>query len=206
MNTIRRYHRTLLAILAVCFAGVGWWGVEKRGRVGVLPVRAAEQKPVDVLTAIPVANESGATDLAIVKWTKQAREKGDARVWVNLGDALMQKARETGDPAYYGHAKGVYEKAATFNAQNDDALTGLAWAYGGMHQFDQSREWASKAIALNERNHLAYGLLGDANVEQGDYDAAFTHYQKMLDLRPDISSYSRGAHLLHITGQTNRAA
>ena len=41
----------------------------------------------------------------------------------------------------------------------------------------------------------AYGLLGDAAVEMGDYEAAFKHYQKMLDIRPDLSSYSRGAHL-----------
>ena len=50
-----------------------------------------------------------------------------------------------------------------------------------------------------------YGLLGDAAVEMGDYDAAFGHYQKMLDIRPDLSSYSRGAHLLFVTGDIQAA-
>ena len=42
--------------------------------------------------------------------------------------------------------------------------------------------------------------LGYAAVEMGDYEAAFTHYQRMLDIRPDLASYARGAHLLFLTG------
>ena len=30
-------------------------------------------------------------------------------------------------------------------------------------------------------------------------------YQQMLDIRPDISSYSRGAHLLWLTGDKRKA-
>jgi tetratricopeptide (TPR) repeat protein len=51
----------------------------------------------------------------------------------------------------------------------------------------------------------AYGLLGDAATEMGDYDSAFEHYQKMLDLKPDIASYSRAAHLLFVTGGFRKA-
>jgi tetratricopeptide (TPR) repeat protein len=40
----------------------------------------------------------------------------------------------------------------------------------------------------------------------GDYEAAYKHYQKMLDVRPDLSSYSRGAHLLFVTGNVRKAA
>jgi tetratricopeptide (TPR) repeat protein len=51
----------------------------------------------------------------------------------------------------------------------------------------------------------AYGLLGDAATEMGDYDSAYEHYQKMLDLKPDIGSYSRAAHLLFVTGGFEKA-
>jgi tetratricopeptide (TPR) repeat protein len=73
------------------------------------------------------------------------------------------------------------------------------------HEFEASVEWANKALARDPKNNMAYGLLGDAAVEMGDYEKAMDHYQAMLDIRPDISSYSRGAHLLFLTGDINRA-
>src|SRR4029434_1874884 len=74
------------------------------------------------------------------------------------------------------------------------------------HDFEKSIEWARRALELDARNAGAYGLLGDAALQLGDYEAATEHYQRMLDLRPDISSYSRSAHLLFVTGDARRAA
>ena len=39
-----------------------------------------------------------------------------------------------------------------------------------------------------------WGTLGDAYIEIGDYDKAAEAYQKMMNLRPDLSSYNRAAH------------
>ena len=60
-------------------------------------------------------------------------------------------------------------------------------------------------MALDADNAAACGILGDADVELGEYDAAYTHYQKMMDLKPDLSSWSRGAHLLWLTGDERKA-
>ncbi len=200
------HRKTLIVLLAVCLLGAGWWSAERREQTKVAPI-AGPSEPVDVLNAIPQPVGNSATDLAISKWMTRARRKsGDDNNWVNLGDALMQKVRETADTSYYGYAERVYDKALNLNPKNDAAMTGVAWVLSGQHQFSKSIEWANKAIALNEQNNLAYGLLGDANLEMGDYAAAYEHYQKMMDLKPDISSYSRSAHLLHVTGQTFRAA
>ncbi len=78
--------------------------------------------------------------------------------------------------------------------------------HGSRHEFERSIEWAKKALRSIRDSHAAYGLLGDAAVEMGDYEAAFRHYQRMLDIRPDLSSYSRGAHLLFLTGDTRKAS
>lgn len=199
--------KTLLACLALGVAGVAWWATTRGERSGADPVRAAvAATPVDVLDAIPRPTGTSATDLSIIKWTAKARaNRGDARALVNLGDSLMQHVRESADTTYYGHAEKLYQKALALQPRNGEAITGLAWVSSGRHQFDRSIEWAQQAIAIDPRNPAAFGLIGDAAVEQGDYAAAFKNYQKMLDLRPDISSYSRGAHLLHISGRFMQA-
>lgn len=169
------------------------------------PKQAAKSISADILSLIPKPAGSAAADRAIAKWIEQARtQPANNKAWVNLGDALMQKARETSDFAYYGHAESAYQKALENNASDSDAMTGLAWVNGGKHLFDKSVEWANKAIAIDNRNNIAYGIIGDAELELGKYDDALNHYQKMIDIRPDLSSYSRGAYALFITGDMRK--
>jgi tetratricopeptide (TPR) repeat protein len=134
-----------------------------------------------------------------------AKNSGNPDAWVQFGDILMQKGREPADAAYCSRAEAAYQKALAIDPKRLDALTGLAWVNGVRHEFEASIDWANKALAVDPKNMAAIGLIGDAAVEMGDYDKAFVEYQKMLDLRPDLSSYSRSAHLLQVTGDTRRA-
>ncbi len=157
----------------------------------------------------PTAADSQLVSLSenmIAKWRKQIkRYPRDDRLRVKLGDALMQRARETGDIRYYSRAESAFQTALQLNPKSSTAMIGMAWVNGALHQFEASIQWADKAIAMDPKIPGAYGLLGDAAVEMGDYDAAFGHYQRMLDIRPDLSSYSRGAHLLFVTGDIQGA-
>ena len=138
--------------------------------------------------------------------TKTRAQRQDVAAWTALGDAFMQKARETADASYYGRAEQAFEQARTLDASRAEALVGLAWVQSARHEFEKSIEWAQKALAVDATNAAAYGLLGDAALELGDYPLAAEHYQRMLDLRPDLSAYSRSAHLLFVTGDVRRAA
>jgi tetratricopeptide (TPR) repeat protein len=198
MKMVKTYRNLTLTFLAVCFAVMGW--AITRQRTGSQP------SPAQTLAALPTSAGQSATDKQIEKWTAKARQdEKDPNAWNRLGDALMQKARETVDTAYYGHAERAYQQALASDPKSVDALVGMAWVNGGRHEFEKSIAWANRAIALDPKNKDAYGLLGDAAVEMGDYKAAYTHYQKMLDLKPDASSYSRGAHLLFLTGDVHKA-
>ncbi len=196
--------KTLLALLA----GTLTTGGCATRHAGQAAASAAPAPPTAeaVLASIPAPGSVSATDKAIAKWMGKARANpADDKAWVSLGDALMQKPRETADYHYYGYAELAYTRALAQNSRSADALTGMAWVTSDRHQFDQSMDWANKAIALEPRNNMAYGLIGDANMELGQYNEAFTAYQKMLDIRPDTSSYSRGAHLLYLTGNPRKA-
>ncbi len=145
-------------------------------------------------------------DQTIERLSAKTREgRPDRAAWTALGDAFMQKARETADASYYGRAEQAFERARALDATHVDALVGLAWVQSARHEFEKSTESARKALELDPANAAAYGLLGDAALELGEYDLAAEHYQRMLDLRPDISAYSRTAHLLLVTGDVRRA-
>jgi tetratricopeptide (TPR) repeat protein len=147
-----------------------------------------------------------ASDSEVAKASASTARRPDSdTAWVNLGDAFMQKARETADSAYYSRAEHAYRKALELNPKCIGAMAGLAWVSGGRHEFEASIDWSKKVLALDPKYTAAFGLIGDAAVEMGDYDEAFDQYQKMLDTKPDLSSYGRSAHLLQITGDTRRA-
>jgi len=145
------------------------------------------------------------SDGEISKASEAVRSRPTDAAWSRLGDAYMQKARETMDLSYYGRAESAYRSALAINSNYANALVGIAWVLSGRHEFEQSIDWANKALKLEPNRADAYGLLGDAATEMGDYDSAFEHYQKMLDLKPGIASYSRAAHLLFITGGYEKA-
>jgi tetratricopeptide (TPR) repeat protein len=154
---------------------------------------------------LPAQSARPASDDVIEKASAIARSRPTSAAWSRLGDAYMQKARETMDLSYYGRAEASYREALTLNPNYANALVGVAWVLSGRHEFEQSIEWAAKALKAEPNRADAYGLLGDAATEMGDYDSAFEHYQKMLDLKPDIASYSRAAHLLFVTGGFRKA-
>ena len=86
---------------------------------------------LESLTAVPKASHPSASDKEIEKWAAKAKlqPKEDAS-WCNLGDAYMQKARETADVSYYSLAEKVYDQALTLKPNSSQALVGHAWVNG----------------------------------------------------------------------------
>ncbi len=169
-----------------------------------MPARA--QTVDEILASIPTEVGNPQTNKELVKNLVKIRKMPqDAVAWVNLGDTLAQVQRDTSDAKIYAHAEAVYLHALELNPKSAGAMTGMAWVTGGRHTFDQSIAWAERALAVDAGNAAALGILGDASVELGDYEKALDQYQKMMDLRPDLSSWSRGAHLLWLTGEKAKA-
>ncbi len=208
---------------AVAFAlacGAVGFGIAKSGQKGgndavaappaasasATPVAADEFSAEAVLDAIPDPGSATAAAKEVIRWRDRAKARPEiGQLWVNTGDALMQLAREKVDPHDVVPAEKCYKRALSLNEKDPGATIGMAWIAGSRHQFPLSIEWAEKGIALMPRDNRSHGLIGDAYVELGEYDKAFDAYQKMLDIRPDITSYSRGAHLLYLTGDTRKA-
>ena len=64
----------------------------------------------------------------------------------------------------------------------------------------ERRYAAKKAQKINPYNAYVYGLMVDANVEMGNYDSAVANADKMVSVRPDLTSYSRISYVREILG------
>jgi tetratricopeptide (TPR) repeat protein len=119
-----------------------------------------------------------------------------------LGTAYLQRARETGDPTYYGKAEAAFDAALALDAQNVEALIGQSALANARHQFREALAIGEQARGLNPTIARVYGVIADAQIELGMYDAAVQSLQQMVDLRPDLSSYSRIAYARELHGDT----
>ena len=119
-----------------------------------------------------------------------------------LGLALLQQVRETADPALYGQAESALNEALRLNPEQLDALIGQGQLALARHDFRAALAWGQQARDLMPYRAEALGILVDAHVELGDYAAAIEATQAMVDLRPDLASYSRVSYLRELHGDT----
>jgi len=124
--------------------------------------------------------------------------------WVRLGDLMMQQSRDTVRHDFAA-ASRAYTKALELAPSNERARLGMAWVKNSEHDFVAGKEWALRALDIDPNMQDPYCLMGDGAMELGDYDGALKHFQKALEIRADLASYSRAAHLMWLTGQSGRA-
>jgi tetratricopeptide (TPR) repeat protein len=73
------------------------------------------------------------------------------------------------------------------------------------HDFKRAAENSERLIARYPQDPYNYGVLGDALIEQGQYEKAADAYQKMVNLRPDLSSYNRASYYRYLLGDAKGA-
>src|SRR5215470_9192487 len=89
-----------------------------------------------------------------------------------LGQAYLQKARETGDPSYYTKSEQLFGRALARNADHVGALIGKASLSMSRHQFAVARDIAKQAAGKSPYSAEARGILADAYVQLREYDNA----------------------------------
>ncbi len=142
-----------------------------------------------------------ATDRSIGVLQERLRlQPADQRSATQLGVAYLQRARETSDPSYLTRSEGILRQALAQAPEDSDTLVGLGTLALARHQFRDALDWGQRAIASNAYKPAGYAVLGDAYTELGQYEAAVTAFQKMIDLRPDQTSYARVSYARELHG------
>lgn len=125
----------------------------------------------------------------------------DARSALMLAKTFMNEGRATGDFSYYNRsALELIDKVLLKDPKNFEAVCLESMVYLSQHRFAEGKTFAEQALQMNPYNSFVYGLLVDANVEQGDYKQAVEMCDKMVSIRPDMRSYSRISYLRELHG------
>jgi len=122
-----------------------------------------------------------------------------------LGLALMQKGRETGELDRYVEAMTAFEEAVKLDPKNSESLRYNAWCSTMFHNFPKALELANKALEIEPKDAFSNGVLADSYIELGQYEKATEAAQRMMDIRPDLASYSRAAQIRWIYGDVKGA-
>ncbi|MFL5797069.1 MAG: tetratricopeptide repeat protein [Actinomycetota bacterium] len=208
----RRGLRRALAALGVVSLAVALLAVGSLGPFGNHPDTPARggdvlgTDPAGSLQGHPVIL-SGSLQQAIA--SLQARLRAvpeDWAAWATLGLAYAQEARVSADPSFYPKAEGALRRSLRIHADgNFEADTGEGALAAARHDFAGALGWGERARAVNPYNGNGYGVIGDAQVELGRYDAAFATFQHMVDLKPDLASYARVSYARELQGDVDGA-
>jgi tetratricopeptide (TPR) repeat protein len=144
-------------------------------------------------------------DREIQRLQREARTNSEhAATMKRLGWAFITKARLSYDPGYYKLGEQCALCVRAKDNDDSDALLLQGHILQSLHRFKDAEPIARKLVTIRNEA-FDYALLGDVLMEQGRLDEAVGAYQKMIDLRPDLQSYTRVAHLRWLKGDLEGA-
>jgi tetratricopeptide (TPR) repeat protein len=191
-----------MKILITLTLVVGLLGAALLGGV-VSESRSAGAAAAGPVQAAALRSEFGSADTVslVRRLQDEARARpGDAQTNALLGLAYAQRARETGDAAYYTRADAVLRRAHELDPKNVYALTGLGGIALARHRFADALRIGRAGQAAAPGSAAPYGVVGDAQLELGRYREAFATFDRMAALKPNASSYSRISYARELRG------
>ena len=144
----------------------------------------------------PIDQEIAHQQALVVNGSSQALER--------LGWTFVKKARVSFDAGFYKLADQCAACIEARGGRGPDTLLLHAHALQSLHHFADAEVAARELVRLRERP-FDYGVLGDVLVDEGKVREGAAAYQKMVDLRPDLQSYVRAAHMRWLTGDLDGA-
>lgn len=104
-----------------------------------------------------------------------------------LGRAWIAKARHANESGYYAHAKSAAELV-------------LAQVAINFHRFEEALSLSEQVLAKDDESLIALAIASDSLYELGRLAEAVRLADKLVDLKPDLASYSPVAFFQGRTG------
>jgi tetratricopeptide (TPR) repeat protein len=159
--------------------------------------------------AVPVGPQAAGRVLESAIEVAQQRLKHlpkDWSTWAWLGSAYVQQGRITADPSYYPKAEGSLKRSLDLESStNWQAMVGMAALANARHDFKAALGWGRRAEHVNPSAGSVHGVLVDALTQLGEYEHARNSLQRMLDVEPGVSSFTRASYDFEQRGQVAKA-
>jgi tetratricopeptide (TPR) repeat protein len=148
----------------------------------------------------PAATDTAAT---VARLQAELRQRPDEpALLTRLGVAYVTRARETADPSFYTKAAGVLERATQLAPRDAATMTAHGLLDLGRHDFRAALAWGTRALRANPDATETLGVVFDAQVELGRYQAAAATAQAMVDRKPTQGSLARASYARELLGDT----
>lgn len=162
--------------------------------------------------ASPQAAAPAATQTSSLQRTAESlqaklrRTPQDAAAWARLGATHVELARVTFDPQHYSRADRALTESLRLKPDgNGEAFIGRGALANAKHDFAVARDWGRRAVSALPDSAQAQGVLVDALTQLGDDAGAAVALQRMLDLRPGVTSFTRAAYHFELHGRLDEA-
>lgn len=170
------------------------------------PAGVAEQAAPEAALALSYAPGEGTTEQAIAAAQAAVRARpDDVAAYDALATWLLRRGRETSDGSYRLYAEDALRVARALAPNDGQALLLSAMVLQDQHRFRGAAALAREFIAAHPDDSSGPLVLGDALLELGEYDPAIDAYQQAMNLRPDLRSYNRAAHMRWLLGDADDA-
>lgn len=134
-----------------------------------------------------------------------AEASDDVRSLTQQGLAYQQRIRETADSSYLVRADRVLRKAVRLAPDDADAVGALGSLALSQHRFREALALGRRAVRFAPHTARHHGVVGDALVELGRYREAFAAFDRMIGLKPSLSSYARVSYARELLGRPDAA-
>ena len=124
----------------------------------------------------------------------------DSNAVVLLADALLRLQRVNRDGRAVITAEEHLRRLLDRHPGDYNATRMLAAVLASQHRFGEAIAEADRARAVNPHDAWNYGVIGDGDIELGDYERAFASFDRMGKIQPGPAVYARTSYALEIKG------
>jgi len=119
---------------------------------------------------------------------------------VTLADALLRQTRVSGNAALAAEAERVLLAVLARDPDRYDARRMLAAVHLSEHRFRDALSDAGRCLTIRRDDEWVYGVIGDANIELGNYPEAFDAFDRMNATKPTAAGYARASYARELQG------
>ena len=174
--------------------------------IGLTAVRTRGHRSLPSV-AIPTMTESEIRDLDIAFYERRAAEDPEsAGDRAQLAGLYLQRARTSGGFTDYARAEQVARRSLSLRtAHNGQTFSLLASALLARHDFVGALEVAQHADSIEPGNTNHVALIGEIELELGDYDGAARHFASLHFDTDQFTVAARVARWRELTGHADAA-